>query len=796
MASLLELSKEKLNSNKSVPNNKTLQTADEVLSKINVVNTALKDFPVLFQTTLNKLGEGVNGNFSFNFFFQLLKLMGITEEEFLEWLSSLLCDVHGNGLLPSIEIAIKAILMANFKNLFTCSMTPFIPDKLMDPNHGIELNLTNLDLYGLLSKCPTDKEEKEIVVSKSSILGKDTSTTTKTKGTSIFYFDTDEYTPSTVERSCDFNAFLWYAVNKGSEFAHVWDNRVKYYGKDNGFNNDDFKSAFFNASADPEKGASTITFEFDGQKYSKKEILYCQYREVSPNNIAGSNVIKVWLNPLRYKKTRTIIKKDTFDFLTLKEEKKGKKSEMLPTNLKTWEEYTKNYKLEKLNIVRAGRISSNILNEEITAEKGDFLVLVGNNVGAISESAIKKGVLEGTIPIEKLYKCKENELKEGWNSVQNKVVDVYEQERDKLQGRYNGLVEQLNEGLSINKTIFEFNYDFIESLKLFDAKSLAATIIQNFLSFSTNIGLSASIDISEENNIVSSLIKNYVSEMINGDETLTSDDVFYGFGNDKYEEMIESALMNYDGTFHINDKETYTRLDQGMIMEAVNRIGVATTEEEQKEAIKTALRETIKQINEQQKDISITPRLNTEGFDVFNLFTAFANETVTQIVMQALSPKVYFLYMINSIVMGNIEYVWDKSQRGKDDVVFNTKEDFIKNVKNLLKNITKQIKEIILKELYNTVVVYVKEMIIGYIVMLAKEAIKNYKEILLNLLALLAGETVAKYASLGLSAYDTLTALYDNAKTLYENMTASNYGNYSIENVRYADIIPKQEEPE
>ena len=99
----------------------------------------------------------------------------------------------------------------------------------------------------------------------------------------------------------------------------------------------------------------------------------------------------------------------------------------------------------------------------------------------------------------------------------------------------------------------------------------------------------------------------------------------------------------------------------------------------------------------------------------------FIKQTVVQIVLQILSPKIGVLFAINSQLMG-------------DDGELGDWETFMQNFDNLMRNIIVSVKDIIVKELYNFMMEQLKPLLELLITKLALETIKYYKDLIMNLI--------------------------------------------------------------
>lgn len=578
----------------------------KVVGSIGAIQTLIDNFAALFSIDSYKPGDT-----SFTFMLNILQILGVSESDLIKWVAKILAGKGTDGVLTSIEYAVKGILLANVKNILTCSMNPMIPDKLMYKykdvygnevgGEGIELNLNAIDLYGVLNNCPTSRDG------------------------GVFYFDAaesiystdnnivDGYTPNQLWKSCDFNAYLWFVINKGSNVGAesrklYWDNRVKYI--ENFKQNPDLKEKFFNGIGN--------TVESDNTKIKKKRIIVCEYVERSESKTAP-NILRVWLNDERYYHTRKL----------------------------------------------------------------------------------RLGSKKYTVKL-----------------------------------------------LELNKTLFEFNYDYIFSLKLLETKTLVANIIHSVLGLSTSVTANYSI----QERVVAAKVQSIVKKIIQTDDTEVSD-CYYTFDNDEYDKLLEESIKKHKGTYAYNNQNL--QFDYSSIIDSINNIDNSAT-----------LQEQINNISNVFSQISAIPAQNgsIESKDQFtfglNIIMEIIEQTITQIVMQVLSPKVAILFQINQYVMGDIDpesQVWNSGW-----------ENFLKNFENVIVETIKQIKEIILQQLLALVIEKLTPMLSLFVSKLLLETINDYVVLLKQLVNM---------CGLGwFSGSGTKNVL-------------------AIDNVNYADIVPTQVAP-
>lgn len=579
----------------------------KVLTSIAAIRTLLDSYPSLTTPTygLNSVGEN-----SFTFMFSILRLLGVTEADIVNKWATFLSGKGGDGILNAIEEAVKFILLSNIKNMFTCSLNPIIPNDLFDKYYvkngdgitivggkGIELDLDTIDIYGVLSNCPVDKNG------------------------SIFYFDaltsdynvndsndgnggsnpySQGYTVNELWKSRDFNAFLWYAINKGSvsigEVDKIyWDNRIEYL---NVFSkNATVKDAFFNAK--PQTAGCTTVESWDQVKYpvpgtsiNKKQYVKCVFSE-RPENSVKRNVLKVYLNGRRYFHTRKI------------------------------------------------RLKKN-------SQKTLFRV---------------------------------------------------------------------------NKTLFEFNYDFIFSLKLFDSKTIVANIINAVFGLVQSITPRYTI----RHDVISAQINAVVKRMIAKDDNETDgagrQTCYYTFSNEEYERMLTEAIQRKNGTYVADN--TLNTVNYEELFSSINEISKGATAVQETQAIANAF-STAKNSLIERTDLPDVYGIYAHDSWSWGLeiIERLLNETVTQIVMQILSPKVALLFKINGYAMGNLDSEDDSWQM------------FMKNWENLVIALVKDIKDRFLAEMYQWVISEFKPLIELFISKLMLETIRYYRELLVQLLDL------------------------------------------------------------
>lgn len=300
-------------------------------------------------------------------------------------------------------------------------------------------------------------------------------------------------------------------------------------------------------------------------------------------------------------------------------------------------------------------------------------------------------------------------------------------------------------GRKFNKTIFEFNYDYIYSLKLFDSKILVANIINSVMQTLMGVSMIGTIDPRKQ--FIAGMVGEIIDSYEMAEDTIISDD-FFSFSNEKYNELLKAGRNRYNGKYNLDIDAT--NYDFSDIIESISNLDSITGDLNEQE---TAIANII-------KNVSVKLAQNPSGEDGYDFNFAtdivklFIKETIVNITLIALSPKVAVLYAINNAVMGDATAIFSPTEYFQ----------FItKNMKNLITQISKSILELFLKKLMD----FVNEKL--------KPLLKQFAE-------KVALEQVIVYTSLIEQVISTCGSALKSLISQGELSTV-------IDNVNYADII-------
>ena len=300
--------------------------------------------------------------------------------------------------------------------------------------------------------------------------------------------------------------------------------------------------------------------------------------------------------------------------------------------------------------------------------------------------------------------------------------------------------------LGQNKTIFEFNYDYIYSLKLFDSKTLVAQIINAITGLSGAmfgiLSLDLNILVKKVEKTVDIVISKPISKETRG---------YFEFSEDEYNDIVNDATLRYNGEYQTsNVNRDVVKLDVTEITNAIKKIDEAGTSTEKEEAISYS----IKALGDSITEYSVG--VNTPFTQQKDILMRFLREIITQISLQVLSPKVMLLFAINDYFLN------EEGNSAKINI-----EGFMKDFWNIISSCVLKISDLILESLYDMIIGFIRPILVLVVEKLLLETLMYYKELLINLLT------------------NCLPMISFRGNTT----------NFVIDNVNYADIIPSQTTP-
>lgn len=600
-------------------------------------------------------------------------------------------------VLPAVELAVKVALIANLKNLLYCTINPLLRknDVLRE---GITINLEDIDLLHTLQYCP---------IKTKTLLGN-----ANQNGGHLFYFGCDGFEfPSQLVNAGDFNAFLWYVINRvdkrvvwrGTSETRNLAQSAEMFGvtpTDSFLYQKELVPRGTESTRDP-KGSGILTLI----KYSEGE---------TPRDAVGVPINKPMLNVSGnllhvYIGNTTNTGLDDQTFITLENNYQTSCNAVTQIEAQIAELRKNKSRIEK----------------EIEKKKDENLL----TMQMATVKRIEKNIaeLEKKLP---LAKAKTEDYAKDYNKMKTKQVEHYGE----------STYRPIETNYYYNKTLMDFNYDYIMSMKLFDSKVVAAQLIENLL----NLSSSGHVKISYERKVIVEEVKKMITNVLERGST-TINDCFFAFSNDELNNLQRQAELQRAGLFSGNGEDNTTAIiNADIILNNLNNISSNATQEE----VQSIIEGTFTEISKELAGESTTRTEDHMNGNVgWNFVKQLMENLLTVIVETICSPKVYLAYLINLKMLG------------KFDTNFNL-EKFIKAKGELITAIVQEISDIwadfllgIFKELSAEVFKMVKQLI-------AAEQFEDYKKLLRQCLE------------------------------CFKIARSNDYLDFNLDDVDYADILP------
>jgi hypothetical protein len=622
---------------------RTRQSIDTVSSSINAMLSILNGVTPL---SIAKTNDGFSANLNvtlnpFQFVMSLLERV-VGYDRVVEFLTEI--ATYG---LPVLEDGLKIALISSLKDLFSCSVNPVIGEKLI--NEGVVLDLTTIDLLNVLNRCPLGIENENF----------------KLNG-SFFYFDVDRFSiPDQLERCRDLNAVMWYVKHRAAD-------RTVWYGYD--YQDEEHETlSLQNGSAPgtlPSQKDGVITMEYSEFASGIKDSMGGDM----PIQVPHGNCLHVFLG-----NTKGIAPQNppSYDDIL------GKTEDF--NNLQNSLEEIKTH----LNDVMA---HSNEISVQTIAR--NELIVVNTMLNALN---ISKPIVEvfPNLPIDSVTERRFVTIDEYTVYMSEYTYTHTKHDLGEENKQYKAnLSEYANqcqyrtpqENYYYHKTLFEFNTDYVMSVKFFDAKVVAAQII-NILTGCFDM----SLNISFEERLIRNEVERMLQKIIENDETATVSDCFFTFSNDEYDLLVDKTEKERIGRYTGDEYAYGAPIDYEKIYEELDKISSSATLSEQVTAFSRAINEISRTIKPEEYEL--TDRFSLD----FSFLSNLLRSLTLSMVYSVISPKIYVLMAINLKVMG---------REPNFDVT-----GFIEYFKTMLLGLIKSITDAILKQITDWLLSLVKDLV-------------------------------------------------------------------------------------
>ena len=701
----------------------------ELLSTIDSILAALER-----QKTLDldlKLNVNVSSN-AFAFLLDIIKRF-TTDTKIINWLVDIL-----TVSLPGIELAVKGALLSHLSKMVSCNTDSKIPyylrhlpgGKDFSTERGFVFHPKNIDYNNIFAYSPLSEQGGTMYLGTLkyyTIPNDDTkyySYLQAVKAIQKQYKNTDEipYDLSSkivkhgnvknfyeLSRADDFNAFLWFVGNKCRFLGHK--ECVSEEGLLESFNgvkqNDDKTNIY--STGDLIKGNNNLYalcwHGFEKNKSNESfqlQVLPCSYQENGAN---------WYVNRGSY-----------FNFLKAEKDRKPRNydEEFAICNVS----YAHNYSTDT-NVYPSGTMRFTILPSP-TVYKAQGLdspilprrILFNKNGEATSKG--KYSVMCDWTKYEEADDYNDYYITESnWKLRIYKTSLDYELVKDNDDTILSDVLFECYPG----HTIYEFNYDYLMGMQLFDPKVLTCTLMNMAFNTLKGIddrgGISASVRVDKSESAYQKRICEIVKNIVES-ETSTVSDCFFTFSNEKYDELLNQAELKRSHNYQFSDENNHiANVNMSDVFNILQEFNDNGTLQENQDILTRAITQATANIT---KEV-----LPSDQYSVkLNLLTNLVNALTMSIVETILSPKIILLFELNRMQTSDVKDIFEY-----DEEYF---EALLKSMMNLIVGIVKEIRDYILGLMLEWVVSIVQELAEKLAVLIVKEKLEVYTTLLKKLI--------------------------------------------------------------
>lgn len=302
----------------------------------------------------------------------------------------------------------------------------------------------------------------------------------------------------------------------------------------------------------------------------------------------------------------------------------------------------------------------------------------------------------------------------------NKTVILEDGTTDTTPGNYNTIYQSMY-ACYPGLTVYEFNYDFVMGMQLFDAKVMAKQLVETCLGSLSKVTGSGGLDFSLKTNKTETAYQMRIAEIIK--QILEADayevsDCFFTFSNEEYDNLLnEAERKRANGYAFADSSNKMVTISTQDVYNILNEFDDNATLQENQEVITRAFNSITANIT---GEVLPEDKYNVECGIIFNLI-----KSLTMSVMDViLSPKVVLLIMVNKQLM--------EDENGSMNIL--QFDEFLKSISGLIINIVVELRDMMLQYLMDWVMQLLSDIIAKLAGLLFKEQLRFYQALLARLL--------------------------------------------------------------
>ena len=640
------------------------QTKEDVMGKINGIIAALNSYPTL-QTTNTQLSFSASANpiDLLVDFFKMTQGYDYVIEKVSEYVAV---------ALPALELAVKGVLLSNIRIMLSCSINPFITENMI--KNGVVFNINEIDLLNIFNYSPLNQNPDN-------------------PGRYYYFGCTPEdgiEILDDLKKARDFNAFLWYSKNSPGERI-AWRRET-----------DASKPITLSQTGKQVKSNGIVTVEFNGRASGLTNAEGDEFLVQEPIDncvhvfignctpeVSGSHAGEIAECTRKIKKFEDLAQESDKYKKIVDDYRRDANTEAIERGASA-EELNKIETDAQTDLDTLKRLDDAIVGYDIDFDEH------GKNINDIfPDGTIELNSIHETITIPSIVM--------GTNEVKEKEQKIEYMKNTEQKEYY-----PATNNYYYKRFLFEWNTDFVMSMKIFDEKVVSAQLIDaltNCLKFN-GIG---SITITPQMQFAQAQIRNLVTKIIQSDDGEVSD-CFFSFTNDAYNDMLNEVELNRVNLTTTNGSNANAIPSTETVMEALNTLSHDATKEELKSAISGSIYAATSAAtpNEYGKDgnLSLDFGINLTIID------QLIHNLVYVIVLTIMQPKIYVMLMMNLKLLGN-------------EPNFDLKK-FIQQFKDLISQLVKTIRDHVLEYFKNLLMEILQELVKTLAVKLTLEQYQYY----------------------------------------------------------------------
>ena len=269
---------------------------------------------------------------------------------------------------------------------------------------------------------------------------------------------------------------------------------------------------------------------------------------------------------------------------------------------------------------------------------------------------------------------------------------------------------------SRNRTIYDFNKDYMDNLRILYVKPVVAAVINSALNNRIHLEYGGVLSLEEE--ITKGEISKILTKVIEAEDT-EIEDCYFTFSNDEYDQLIHDAEMRKKGIMvKKGDTNIGVTPDAETLMSMLDQMTGTATLQEQKTIIKNSFT-TIASVSGATDDV-IKTKLNWDGDSFSSNILQLLKNILMQLLEAVLTPRVILIFLIN--------FKFANGELPK------TPLDFLSAFLKMLLPVIKALVDFFIQFLFEEVLKRIKELMEIYLLKIALEQLEKYKDIILGLI--------------------------------------------------------------